>query len=255
VIETRDPGRLEARLRQEPTWAAYSLGDLEEPFFSRTRWFLSDKVATALIMRFDFGERVTLMSFGPGPAVADLLPRIGVPQPFDLHYPEDQAPALDPLLVGSAGTYLRMAVTPSDLRQPPPTDGIEWRFLSPDDLEATLAIYRHYPDNFFEPARLEQRGVLGGMANGELVTVAGTHVCSTRYRVAAIGDVVTIPAWRGRGLGGEVTARLTGTFFEAGIELVVLNVAEANDAARRAYARIGFGGTVRHREGFDLRLR
>jgi predicted GNAT family acetyltransferase len=70
-----------------------------------------------------------------------------------------------------------------------------------------------------------------------------------------VGDIVTAPLHRGQGIGSRLTWELCHDLLEQGHDLVVLNVAEGNMPARKAYAKIGFGDPVRHREGFDLQLR
>jgi len=71
------------------------------------------------------------------------------------------------------------------------------------------------------------------------VAVAGTHVLSQKYDVAAIGAVFTHPDHRGRGLGTAVTA---GAIHRIGdrVSTIGLSCTEANLAARGIYIRMGF---------------
>src|SRR5262249_12702084 len=82
---------------------------------------------------------------------------------------------------------------------------------------------------FFEPYMLELFPWVGLREAGELVSVAGLHVLSRRYGVAALGNIATRPDRRGRGLARALTARLTRSLL-AEIPLVGLNVAVSNQA-------------------------
>jgi predicted GNAT family acetyltransferase len=75
---------------------------------------------------------------------------------------------------------------------------------------------------------------------GSLVSVAGVHVCSPQYRVAALGNITTRPDFRGQGLATAVTARLCQELRSAGIESIGLNVHAGNPGALACYQKIGF---------------
>ena len=74
----------------------------------------------------------------------------------------------------------------------------------------------------------------------ELVCVAGVHVWSPTWRVAALGNVATLPAARGTGLATAACARLCRMLLEDGIDTISLNVRADNAAAIRAYEKLGF---------------
>ena len=73
-----------------------------------------------------------------------------------------------------------------------------------------------------------------------LVSVAGVHVYSPQYKVAALGNITTRPDARGQGLGTAVTARLCQELLRAGMECVGLNVKADNQGAVACYEKIGF---------------
>ena len=75
---------------------------------------------------------------------------------------------------------------------------------------------------------------------GALTCVAGVHVFSPAWRVAALGNVATLPAQRGRGLARRACAALCRLLLEQGIESVALNVRADNAPALQAYRRLGF---------------
>ncbi|MBX3472089.1 MAG: GNAT family N-acetyltransferase [Planctomycetes bacterium] len=255
--ETRDRDLLERLLRDPalggPVWAGYALGDLDDAWFPRTRWLVADDEA-ALVLVFRWGEDgATALTFGDGPACADLLGAADLPARFDLHVREVDAAAVAPRVQGALTPCLRLGLTRDALR-PAPEVGLAARPLAPGDGPAARALYAHYPANVFDPARLGDGAYLGAWDGERLVGVAGTHVASTRTRAAAIGDVVVHPDLRGRGVGAWLTAAHCARLL-ARVDLVVLNVARGNAAARRAYERVGFGAAVPYLEGAGVSLR
>ena len=75
---------------------------------------------------------------------------------------------------------------------------------------------------------------------GRPTCVAGVHVFSQAWRVAALGNVATLPEQRGRGLARRACAALCRLLLEQGIESVALNVRADNAPALQAYRRLGF---------------
>lgn len=114
------------------------------------------------------------------------------------------------------------------------------RRLGHRDTAAIMALYEHYPDNLFEPTQLET-GLYFGVdgPNGRLLSIAGVHVVSQTYDVAAIGNLVTHPDARGEGLASACTGRLLDELFER-VSQVALNVREDNAPAIGVYDNFGF---------------
>jgi len=92
----------------------------------------------------------------------------------------------------------------------------------------------------FSPEQIE-RGVFYGILDDDgLIAVAGTHVISPTYGVAAVGNVFTHPEHRGRGFGTVTTASVASELLERGIRDIILNVSQDNATAIRIYERLGF---------------
>ena len=72
---------------------------------------------------------------------------------------------------------------------------------------------------------------------------------SERRSVAAVGNVFTHPAHRGRGLATRVTAAVVRTLLERRLRTVVLNVAMHNAPALRCYEQLGFWPFCGYDEG------
>jgi predicted GNAT family acetyltransferase len=127
--------------------------------------------------------------------------------------------------------------------------------FSPEDQPALETLYAAaYPGNWFAP-RMLQTGCYYGIREGDsILCVAGVHVYSPAYRVAALGNVTTHPAWRGRGLGTAACAKLCTMLLEQGVDRIGLNVKADNHAAITSYTRLGFTKVAEYGEfTFDLK--
>jgi len=254
MIECRDRDRLEAILRRDPAWAGYALGDLDEPHWSRSRFILSDSDGTGLVLDYRVDSWCTVITLGEAAAAGEVGRWLDLPDAFDVHYPVSHEAVLDPLLEGPRDRYVRMRAAPAELREVPVPDGITLRRLTPADAPGAERIYRDYPENAYSAHRLAEGAYVGAERDGELVAVAGTHVANPRTRVAALGDIVTARSHRGAGVGSAITLHLARILARSA-DLLVLNVAETNRAARRAYQKVGFSDACLHWEGTRVRRR
>ena len=84
----------------------------------------------------------------------------------------------------------------------------------------------------------------------ELVSVAGVHLHSPTFRIAALGNIVTHPDHRGRGLSTACTEVLCERLFQGEIETLALNVRRHNRSAVRVYEKLGFRYHDTYLEGF-----
>jgi hypothetical protein len=72
--------------------------------------------------------------------------------------------------------------------------------LNKTDLPSLQALYMaSYPKNWFDPRMLETGHYFGIKEGDAIVCVAGVHVYSPRYRVAALGNISTHPECSGAG--------------------------------------------------------
>ena len=112
--------------------------------------------------------------------------------------------------------------------------------LTESDLEDIEALYSEsYPENWFDPYMLQSRKYFGIRKNGKLVSIAGIHVFSLKYGVAALGNITTHPLWRGEGLGIRTAARVCQSLSGA-VETIGLNVKTHNFSAIQCYHKLGF---------------
>jgi predicted GNAT family acetyltransferase len=92
----------------------------------------------------------------------------------------------------------------------------------------------------FTPAQLEQGVFYGIEVDDRIVAVAGTHLVSPEYCVAAVGNVFTHPTHRGQGHATATTSAVISALLRVGIQDIVLNVSQTNVAAVHLYERLGF---------------
>jgi RimJ/RimL family protein N-acetyltransferase len=257
-IETRDRALLEALLRRDVLWGGYGLADLDDAHFTRTQWFLSDEDGRGLMLIYRFAGRASVITYGDGVAAAEIVSAVDLDGPCDLHLPTSHMSTAGALFEGRFEPYARMGVERMDFRPVPLPKDIAVRELGPQDLDEVRAIQRHYPDTAFQEDHLGEELYLAALrrADGRMLAMAGTHVSSRAYGVAAIGSVVTEPASRGRGLGTAITSALCCRLFaDDRIGLIVLNVGANNPAARRVYEKLGFSRPIPYFEGIGVRKR
>lgn len=106
----------------------------------------------------------------------------------------------------------------------------------------------------FLPHALADGHYRGVRENGRLIAMAGTHLASPRFNIAAVGSVFTHPGFRGRGLAEVCSSHVLESIWRAGIRRVVLNVEERKTTARRIYERLGFQTACTYLDGECVRL-
>lgn len=226
---------------------AYMLGNLDPAYFQFCRWYgqRSDGGALGSVVLLYTGLSLPVVFMaGTEPDFERLLREVKseLPERFHFHVLEDQMDTVrDVFAPAISQRMLRMGLRRevyADL--PKPSSDVRVTRLGHRDTAAIMNLYEHYPDNFFEPYQLET-GLYFGVRDEELglASIAGIHVISEDHDVAVIGNFVTHPGRRGRGLASACTARLLDELFGR-VSLVALNVQEGNEPAVRMYSNFGF---------------
>lgn len=239
-IQETDRDQIKKLLERDPWLNIYALGDLDILYRPYVEWY---RGGDALVCIFRGGEIPTLMA---------LEASLSADMPKLLHDLMEQLPdyfyahlstGLERCFHGSfdiessEGDY-KMALRGMNL-----LESIDTGSAVPLDHEAIpelLELYRDgYPGNWFDPDMLDLNRYFGIRQGGKLVAAAGTHVYSREYAAAALGNIVVLPSYRGRGLGSQVSAALSRLLVSEGIR-VGLNVHQQNGSAIRCYRKIGF---------------
>jgi ribosomal protein S18 acetylase RimI-like enzyme len=185
-------------------------------------------------------------SGGPGAPPAAGLPR----EVYAQIAPEHLNALLAHYRVDLLRRVVRMAVSQTSFRPPADLSGVER--VGHGHTADLMELYRFYPDAFFEPHQLGSGHYFGARAGESLVAVAGVHSVSAEHGVAVIGNVVTHPEHRNRGLSTRCTGKLVGELLQA-VPVVALDVDESNLAALRTYEKLGFAAHSLHFEGVAQR--
>jgi len=253
VTILHDKDEIESFLRRNTPIHLYELGDLDEFFWPYTTWYAlkENGQINALVLLYSNLELPTLLAITDDLYVTrallhDLLPLF--PRRLYAHLSGDLTSVFTGAYhMDSHGLHYKMAlIEPAHLEQVNTSDVI---VLTVDDAEELQTLYRvSYPGNWFDPRMLETGYYYGIRRAATLVSVAGVHVYSPRYRVGVLGNVTTHPAYRDQGLGKAVCAKLCAELLKI-VDDIGLNVMADNTIAIAAYRRLGFEVIGEYEEG------
>lgn len=237
---------IEAFLRQNTALHIYSLGDMDPFFWPFTQWYgwEDEGKIRAIALLYNALSPPVLLALAPPQEIPLLQALLNHLLPIlPRHVYTHLSLGLEEILerafqLESAGIHYKMILNdPARLRDFHP-EGVR---LNLEHISEVAALYEaSYPGHAFDPRLLETGQFFGLWREGQLVSIAGIHVYSPTYRVAAIGNVTTHPDYRNRGLGKSVVAALSLSLFET-VDHIGLNVKRDNLAAVHSYQQLGFG--------------
>lgn len=244
---------IEAFLRRYTFLHLFAIGDLDDFFWQYTTWYaLKDNEQIKEIVLLYTGTALpTLLGLTGEPAgsMRELLQSVMhlLPKRFYAHFSGDLAAVFaESYRVQSHGEYYKMALT--DELPLNDIDTSEVIGLSQSDVSDLEGLYRvSYPGNWFDPRMLETGYYYGIRRDADLVSVAGVHVYSPVYKVAALGNITTHPDFRGQGLAVAVTAKLCKSLSPT-VDHIGLNVKAENMSALSCYERLGFERIASYQE-------
>jgi len=240
-----DRDEIEPFLRQNHYLNLYALGDLDDFFWQYTTWYgyreAGQLQEIALVYTgTDYPVLLALTDRQPD-SMQILLRNIVsfLPRRFYSHLTDNLLTALTPTYQAeNHGQYYKMAL--SNLASISAIDTRAVIQLTPHDLVELTEFYAaSYPGNWFDSRMLETGRYYGLRHGAELACVAGIHVYSPRYKVAALGNITTHPNFRGRGLATQVMAKLC-QILATETNHIGLNVRADNAAAISCYQKLGF---------------
>ena len=239
-LEPDDP-ELAALLSKDPITSAYMLGDLDMPYAEHCRWYgLNEEGLRGVILLYSGLSMPAVLTKGDPEDVEALIEatHLNLPRRFYCHIRSEHKRALECYFdLYGLKNMIRMGLTKKEYNPTSETDGVAP--LTHRDTGDIMKLYQHYPDNFFEPALLDTGMYFGIREEGELLSVAGLHVLSERYDVAAIGNIVTHATHRGQGHASRCIQALLDALFGK-VTHVTLNVRRENTAAIACYQKFGF---------------
>ena len=253
IVSLHDKEEIEHVLRRNTYLHIYSIGDLDDFFWENTVWYALKEGSEIrqIVLLYTALEIPTLLAFTEPPvdqmrafleSLRSLLPRRfyahlteGLREVFEADYD-----------VRCHGTYYKMALTDKSPMRAVDTSNVSR--LSTSDLEEIRDLYRvSYPGNWFDPRMLETGHYYGAREGSKLIGVAGVHIYSAKYRVAALGNVTTHPRYRSKGVATACCARLCAELSH-NTDHVGLNVKAENTSAIASYTRLGFEPVATYEE-------
>ncbi len=252
-VVLRDKTTIEAYCHGNTDLHIYSLGDLDDFFWPDTTWYApaGDGMPEVIALLYSCQRLPSLLALTDDrpdvmrELLTSLIPVL--PRRFYTHF----SPGLESVFsrtheIEFFGQHDKMSLR--DRGAPMKIGCSRVTRLTVSDADDARRLYRaSYPDNWFEARMLETGQYFGIRQEGELVSIAGVHVCSETYRVAALGNITTHPQHRGRGYGSAVTARVCRSLFDT-TDHIGLNVKSDNEAAISCYKKLGFETVSRYNE-------
>lgn len=245
VVSVHTKEEVERFCRRNPYLHLYALGDLDDFFWPLTTWYAlaaGDQIRQ-LVLLYNGEPIPTVLALaeasGPLRELLHALLRV-FPRRFYAHLTEGVADVLaNDYEIKPHGLHHKMALTDrSTLDAFNSSEAVALSMAEADELSHLYEA--SYPGNWFVPRMLETGFYYGVRRGGALVSVAGVHVYSPRYKAAALGNITTRPDARGQGFATVATARLCQELLRAGIEHIGLNVRADNTSAIGCYTKLGF---------------
>ena len=179
-----------------------------------------------------------MLAAGDPQATTELFARIETPRQVVYLLEETHLDTLLPSFnVERAMPFKRMGYDGSSPRH---ASGISWRRLTHADVDLAEKLARDVSEVAFTRRQFLNNPFVGAFdEQNRMIAMAGTHVCSQRLGIAAIGSVGVHPHHRRQGLGQTVMQAIVSELHPR-FAVIGLNVAADNRAARRLYRRLGF---------------
>ncbi|MEX1021909.1 MAG: GNAT family N-acetyltransferase [Dehalococcoidia bacterium] len=239
VTGLRDRRAIEAHLSDDRAFAAYALGHLEPELFAHAEyWAAEGPSGPAVVMHARALGPVTV-TVGDPDAVAAIL---SLHPGMRLGYLSTAAPEHVRVLgrthiVTDALHMMRMSVNPVTFED---AAGHVRRLRGHDVMRLNDLYAADSAPTRYGAETIERAIYYGAFEGDRLASVAGTHVVSPAQSIAVVGNVLTHPAHRGRGLATRVTAAVTRELLARGCSEIVLTVDPENAPAVAAYSRLGY---------------
>jgi RimJ/RimL family protein N-acetyltransferase len=282
VVALRQLDRLRPFLWADRFFADYALGDLDPAHFQLADWFGAEEAGElcAVVMVYHDLQPPILFATGDGRGIELILDGMLRPPQIELSIREEHLPIIEEFYQARTIPMLKMALVPDDFQPayqwslraqsakqssaakdeiassqtaltcPALLGGVAMTKLDVSHMPLLEELYAHGGGDAFRQRSLELGVFYGVFDNEHLVSVAGTHIVSDQERIAALGNVMTHPAYRGHGLATAATHAVCDELLDRGIQLIGLSVGRFNQAAQRVYEKIGFKRHIPFYEGW-----
>ncbi|NIP41863.1 MAG: GNAT family N-acetyltransferase [candidate division Zixibacteria bacterium] len=252
AISLNDKSELHSYFSQNKWLYIYNIGDLDDFFWPYTKWYgLKDgSNLQAVILLYTGLAQPTLLALSDNiDPLRELLSDIRSELP-DKFYAHLSPGVIDVLKASHSiaphGRHYKMGLV--DRTKLGGIKNVYIKQFDESDLGGLrLFYYQAYPGNWFSARMLKTGHYYGVIRNGRIASVAGVHVYSKEYKVAALGNIATHPDYRGNGFGRVVTAECCRRLLRT-VDTIGLNVSIENKFAINIYENLGFEKMAEYEE-------
>lgn len=240
---TRDKEEIYRFLSENPELQLYMIGDLDDFFWPDTLWYAmyeEDEIQSIALL-YKGMNPWTLLLFYENDLYypTELIKSIKqfLPEKFNVH--------LSPGLINAFGKENIIIHYGQNYRMilagdPASIQDENIRRLEMKDIGSINDFYKTaYPENWFDSRMVESGKYFGYYYERLLVGVAGIHVYSPEYKIAALGNIAVLPKFRGQKIAFRLTSVLCRDLKKT-VNIIGLNVKSENIAAIKCYENIGF---------------
>ena len=258
IKQIKDKKTLYNHFKKDAYLFAYHIGDLDDFYFSDCKWFGLEEYGQIIeIILLYSGLKVpTLLLFGSVEKIPYLVEEIidKLPNSFFCHYQGNFHEIFkSKYKMTFLGTHLKMKFQ-GKLSTLSNIDTSDTFHLSERDIPELLSLYQEaYPEGYFVPFMVNSGKYFCIKVDNRIVSVAGVHVFSSIYNIAVLGNIITHPNFRGRGLAKKCTNQVLKSF-EGKINRIGLNVKKDNVIALQLYETLGFKIHSTYKEAYFERI-
>lgn len=245
-------------LLEDKVRAAYHLALLDEPYSKHAAWWRHNNAAgeiTAAAALYGLSRPTIIFLLGDADGVQDCLERAELPElAYAAYFPEHAGVVGEAFVIPRPVQMQRMVLGRDTFRRlgaaaaAPENAGAEIVVLGRSHLPLLEEFYRLQQGYRPDPHQYQKGRYLGIIEGGQLLAAAGTHFVSESCSFAMIGNVVTRPDHRRRGLAKKAVTELLARLFGQ-VETVCLNVRTTGSAAVKLYESLGFTTHCTYYEG------
>ena len=251
-----DKNELYSLFIKDPTLYGYHIGDLDDFFFNKCKWygyFEKNDLKEVILLFLQF-KTPTLLLFGFSMKISEMIANLtkNFPDSFFCHYLKEYEPALKKKFnLKPLGTHWKMKLTNHNIPYVSNDDNI--KILNPKYEKVIREFYdENYHDSYYDSYMLKTGKYLGYFIENYLVTIAGVHVYSPIYKVAVLGNIATSKKFRRKGFAKTTIKNLLAHLLNE-VTDISLNVQDDNLSAIKLYQSLGFKKTHEYEEGFFFR--
>jgi|WetSurMetagenome_2_1015567.scaffolds.fasta_scaffold15400_2 GNAT superfamily N-acetyltransferase len=230
-------------LKSNPEVQLYCIGDLDDFFWPGTIWYalIEHDEIKSLALLYTGQETPTFLLFCKEESEysAQLISKARgyLPQFFNAHLSEGLKEGFgNQNILRYYGKGYKMVLC---RKVEDPCDPAIRRLSVSDLDQINVLLVEAYPENWFDGRMLETGKYMGYFIDGRLAGISGIHVYSPEYKVAALGNIATHSAFRGRQIAFKLTNALCHDL-QKDVSLIGLNVRCDNEPAINCYKKAGF---------------